>query len=172
MEWLGISRNKSSNYDTSILFKLYTNIHDIQNLRQLMSSGIIPNRDGTSFYAWAPQHVWAFGPSLFSLQLHISNNIHVYIYIYIYIDIIHPVCMYIYIYIFIMYEHIYIYIWFEAIYHAICLIAKLNAMGLACRLGRYPIVVARGWNNCSHQAMWNISLKYVVQPLKTGYRAS
>jgi hypothetical protein len=40
--------------------------------------------------------------------------------------------------------NIYIYIKFEAIYHAICLIAKLNALRLARRLGRYPIVVAMG----------------------------
>jgi hypothetical protein len=54
------------------LFKLYTNIHDIQNLRQLMSSGIIPNRDGSKFYAcWAPQHVWSlpfFAPTAYFKQ--------------------------------------------------------------------------------------------------------
>ena len=85
------------------LAKLYTNIHDIQNLCQRMSSGIIPNRDGSSFYAWprAPQHVWSL--PFFSLQLHISNNIHVYIYIYRHITssvYIYNVWTYTYIYIY------------------------------------------------------------------------
>ena len=90
------------------LAKLYTNIHDIQNLCQRMSSGIIPNRDGSSFYAWprAPQHVWSL--PFFSLQLHISNNIHVYIYIYIYRHITSSV--YIYIYNVWTYTYIYIYL--------------------------------------------------------------